>query len=186
VRQSEQQKTETSSFTSRTTHYYEILGERVAKAIKASNNERGVFVMEWNYPISSNASGLLPSLADFSDARQVACINATFEAVLANGGMGFMFFEFFEATGIEPPPGGYSPLDLKALQVMRDIQLDDFLPFDILEWFEDGVHLDYLQHRLPLLLKGLGKGQGILHEGGAKRPGYYELQRIFQQHSRKK
>lgn len=155
------------------------VGKRVAAARRATNYTLPVFVMEWNYPLSSTDQRLPPSLADFSDARQVACIRETWDAIRHNNGTGLMFFHFVRATGIRAPPGGYNALDLKMLDILQQVQRDNFNPLPILEWFESGVHLQYLEHRLPLLLKSFEDGGGVLFMNGTRRAGFYELQRIF-------
>jgi hypothetical protein len=69
-----------------------IVAQRVSASIAASKG-MPVFVMEWNYPVAA-PSNQLPDVANFSDSRQVACINATFKAVKAAGGAGQCCLDF--------------------------------------------------------------------------------------------
>jgi hypothetical protein len=63
------------------------VAQRVSASIAASKGMT-VFVMEWNYPVAAPSNQQLPDVANFSDSRQVACIQETFNAVKAAGGAG--------------------------------------------------------------------------------------------------
>jgi len=153
-----------------------LIAERIQKA-RAASGGKDVFLMEFSYPVDGSVAG--PESANFSSANQVACIRDMYAAVEQAGGCGGIYFKFEAQTGIQPPPGGYSKLDLEALKLLRLVMSHNEDPLYLLEWLGSGLHLDYLEHRLPLLLKAVSQGFGVLQSDGTPRPAYYELQKIF-------
>ena len=151
---------------------------RVSNSRIASQN-KSVFVMEWSYPMDS-ANGTFPGAANFSNSNQVLCIKETLEAVKSAGGDGFMYFKFQRQSGIVPPPGGYSDLDLEALKLIAMVMSNNENPIYLLEWLQSGLHLQYLEHRLPILLSSIQQGFGLITLDGKYRPGLYELKKIYE------
>ena len=156
-----------------------VIGDRVKKAIAASSG-KSVFIMETGYPVygGANQSGL-PEVANFTNFNQEQCINASLNAVRASGGKGFMYFKFAESPGIVAPPGGFSALDLEALKLIKLVMTHDENVLYLLEWLSGGLHLDYLEDRLPALLQGFLGGTGLLQMDGTPRPAYETIKKLF-------
>jgi hypothetical protein len=151
-----------------------VVAQRVA-TVMANSGNKSCFVMEWNFPVENEAN----LAANFSSARQVACIQETYREVEQVGGNGIMYFKFQKQSGIVAPKGGYSELDKEALKLISKMMSHDEDPLYLLEWLVHGLHLDYLEHRLPIVLEAYSQGAGLLMLNGTKRPGYYALESIF-------
>lgn len=80
--------------------------------------------------------------------------------------------------GIQPPPGGYTEEDVKAIEMLGKLYLNSDI-WAFFEWLMEDSTLNELTTRLPDILEGVMQGWGLLNEKGEQRLGVQALKKAF-------
>lgn len=144
----------------------------IVRKIRQMVPDKKVFLMEAGYWVVHNASAV-PQAEGYTPERQAECALANLNQAIEAGASGMIWFMCKKSSGIMPPPGGFTELDIEALQHVARLQTSGDDPFDILGFLI--LHADYFVTRFPKVVASWWDGVGIFELDGTPRPAFTAL-----------
>lgn len=135
------------------------------------------FVMETGVPVAARSVSLsTPVIGNFTEANQAQYVSAACSDSLELLD-GFMLFTMAESPGLMPPPGGYTPIDLRGLAAIESLFTGQHVLASIAFLASEDGRL-FIEKRLSKDLS-VSQAWGPIDSDGRKRPAFDALRNCF-------
>lgn len=137
-----------------------------------------VLIMELGYPVARNISQHPPE-HQYTEQNQALFIRESFQICKKHNCAGYIYFGTWASEGISIPQGGYTSEDVAILSVLGKYFKDGDLISPITFLIRNMDRLEHYITRLPVLLKVIEHGWGIVDEKNRPLLGFHEMKKQF-------